>query len=98
MATPGFGTAALNLGPYVQASTPLNAANTFTIGELSSSDATAQLAGIIYNSTTPGSFTATYIVGGRNTTSIFPRFHHQRDQPERHRHHQDRHRHLDAGG
>lgn len=66
----GFGTAALNLGPYVQVSTVLNAVNSFTIGELSG-DANAQLAGIIFNNVTPGNHTATYVVGGRNTNATF---------------------------
>jgi rhamnogalacturonan endolyase len=66
----GFGTAAMNLGPYVQASTPINAANSFTIGELSG-DVNAQLAGIIYNNNTPGAYTATYVVGGRDTDATF---------------------------
>ena len=70
-ATTRFGTAAINLGPYVQASTELNASNAFTIGELSSSDATGQLAGIIYNNNTPGSYAATYVVGARNTNATF---------------------------
>ena len=70
-ANPGFGVAAINLGPYVQASTELNASNSFTIGELSSSDSTAQLSGIIYNGNTPGNYTATYVVGGRNTNAAF---------------------------
>ncbi|MGC3991192.1 MAG: polysaccharide lyase family protein [Chthoniobacteraceae bacterium] len=68
----GFSTAAINLGPYTQLSTELNAANSFTIGELSSTDATASLAGINnYNSSTVGSYTATYVVGGRNTDATF---------------------------
>ena len=58
-------------GPYVQASTELNASNAFTIGELSSSDATGQLAGIIYNNNTPGSYAATYVVGARNINATF---------------------------
>lgn len=66
----GFGTAAINLGPYVQASTVLNAANTFVIGELSG-DASAQLAGIIYNNNTPGPYTSTYQIGGRDTDATF---------------------------
>lgn len=66
----GFGTAAINLGPHVQASTVLNASNTFTIGELSG-DATSQLAGVIYNNNTPGAHTATYNIGGRDTDAMF---------------------------
>lgn len=66
----GFGTAAINLGPYVVASNVLNASNTFTIGELSG-DPNSTLAGIIFNNNTPGSFTATYVVGGRNTDAVF---------------------------
>jgi rhamnogalacturonan endolyase len=69
----GFGIAAINLGPYVVASSLLNASNSFTIGELSG-DATAQLAGIIYNNTTPGNYTATYVVGSRNTDATFAGF------------------------
>ena len=68
--TTGFGTAAINLGPYVQASTVLNASNSFTVGELGG-DATAQLAGVIYNNNPPGAFTATYRVGGRGTDATF---------------------------
>jgi len=68
----GFSTAAINLGSYTQLSTELNAANSFTIGELSSTDGTASLAGINnYNNATVGSYTATYVVGGRNTDATF---------------------------
>ena len=66
----GFGTAAINLGPYVQASTVLNASNTFVIGELSG-DTNAQLAGVIFNNSTPGAYTATYQIGGRDTDATF---------------------------
>lgn len=66
----GFGTAAINLGPYVQASAVLNANNTYIIGELSG-DAAAQLAGVIYNGNTPGAYTATYQIGGRDTDATF---------------------------
>lgn len=68
--TTGFGIAAINLGPYVQASTVLNASNTFVIGELAG-DVNSQLAGVIYNNNTPGTYIATYAVGGRNTDATF---------------------------
>ncbi|MEO5712742.1 MAG: polysaccharide lyase family protein [Luteolibacter sp.] len=66
----GFGTAAINLGPYVQASTVLNADNNFVIGELSG-DAASQLAGVIYNNNTPGAYSAVYQIGGRDTDATF---------------------------
>ncbi len=66
----GFGTAAVHLGPYVEATTVINANNTFTIGELSG-DATSKLAGVIYNNNVPGAYTATYVIGGRNTDATF---------------------------
>ncbi|MGC3991190.1 MAG: polysaccharide lyase family protein [Chthoniobacteraceae bacterium] len=67
----GFGTAAINIGPYVSFYTTLNASNTFTIGELSSTDATGKVSGITLDNGTPGSYTATFSVGGRNTDATF---------------------------
>ena len=66
----GFGIAAIDLGAYVQVLTTLNASNTFTIGELSG-DVNAKLSGIIPTSGSPGSYTVTFAVGGRDTDATF---------------------------
>lgn len=66
----GFGTAAVDLGPYVRVLTTVNASNIFIIGQLSG-DINSSLTGVVLNSELPGPYTVTYAVGGRNTNATF---------------------------